>query len=926
MIEVRVLGPLEVVGADGAVPFPARKQRRLLAALLVAPDVVRPADVLIDALWSDTPPPSAEKLLQVYISQLRKVLPPQVAIQTVGAGYVITLGGARLDAVRFEELLGEARGAARAGNASVAASILRRALDLWRGDAYAEFADAEFVRAQAQRLNELRRLAIEERFTAELDLGRHRAVLPEILSAAAENPLRERLQAHAMLALYRSGRQAEALELYRTTRKSLVEELGVEPGDELRRLQAMMLRQDPALDHTVEAQSPTIDLPAPPNPLRGRGRELRELQVLLGNDDVRLVVLTGAGGSGKTRLAVELARCVAERFADGVAFVPLATVREADLAPAVVASALGAPPTSDQPLDALIAHLRGREMLLVLDNFEQLRSAGPTLVVLMEKAPRLKIMVTSRVVLHVSGEHVYPVEPLPAVAAADLFVERARTADPRLDCFDPGTIDALCQRLDRLPLAIELAASHLRALTPAELLKRLDTRLPLLSDGPHDLPARQQTLRSTLEWSFDQLDDGARRDLAALSVFAGGWTMDAAAEVLDAKDVAPQRVRGLLDHSLVVRTATADGSRFAMLETVREFAAERLLAPGDADADVFRRRHAEYSLRLAQSFNLSIDSLGTPTPKRYDAAIVEQDNMRAALDWAAEHDPLLGLSLMAALEQFWVTNNPRESVRRLTELLDAAGDIPLDVRARALRDLGGCNEVSGDWEAAGEHYQRSLDLYRQIGDEAGELRLMHRVTLIAFVRGDLDAAKEVTDDGLRRATAGGFRYERSELLRSASVIAFRTGEPELAYQLECESLELLRGIGPWAWGETSRLRTMAEIASHLGWHARADEHGREALAIARLSGDRIKSLIALAALALVAVRAGDVERAGRIWGAIESEERRSFLGWWTTYRSRYDEVVKAGAVASFEEARAAGREVPLDDMIDEALARPVVVG
>ncbi len=920
-----MLGPLEVVGDAGAISLAARKQRQLLAALVIAPDVVRPADVLIDALWP-APPPSAEKLLHVYVSQLRKALPAAIAIRTVGAGYAVSLDTAVLDAVRFEQMLGEARTAVCTGDLALAASILRRALGLWRGDAYAEFADAEFARAQSQRLDELRRLALEERFAAELEIGRHRSVLPEIVAAAVENPLRERLQAQAMLALYRSGQQAQALDVYRATRRALVEELGIEPGEELRQLQTLMLRQDPGLDRAFDAQASSTELPAPPNPLRGRDRELRELRDLLGSEDVRLVVLTGAGGSGKTRLAVEVARHAADEFADGVAFVPLASVREAEMMPAVVAGVLGLPPVSDEPLEALGAHLRARESLLVLDNFEQLRAAAPALVALLGKAARLKILVTSRVVLHVSGEHVYPVDPLPAAAAAALFVERARTADPRLapDSVDQTTVDELCDRLDRLPLAIELAASHLRALTPGELLARLDTRLPLLSDGPHDLPARQQTLRSTLEWSYEQLDEQASSDLAALSVFAGGWTIDGAAAVLEAESLAPQRVRTLLDHSLVVRTATADGSRFAMLETVREFAAEQLAASGAAGA--VRRRHAGYALRLAQSFNLSIDALGTPTPKRYDAAALEQDNMRAALDWAQGADPLLGLALMAALEQFWVTNSPRESVRRLTDLLAAVDDVPAEVRARALRDLGGCSEVSGDWRAAGDFYEESLELYRQIGDEAGELRLMHRVTLIAFVRGDLDAARSVTDDGLRRATAGGFRYERSELLRSASVIARRSGAIEKAYQLERESLELLRGIGSWAWGENSRLRTLAEIASELGQHERADEHGREALRVARVSGDRIKTVIAVAALASVAARAGDVERAGRLWGAVEAEESRSFMGWWSTYRGGYAQALATCSGADFERARAAGRQLALDDMIAEALGRPLVAG
>ncbi|HEX7105724.1 MAG TPA: BTAD domain-containing putative transcriptional regulator [Acidothermaceae bacterium] len=919
MVEIRVLGPLEVVGDGGPIALAARKHRQLLAALVVAPEVVRPADALIDALWPQAPPRSADKLLQVYVSQLRKVLPPAITIRTSGAGYAINLDGARIDAVRFEELLDQARAAMSEGNASLASSTLRRALELWRGDAYADFADADFARAQAQRLDELRRLAMEERFAAELELGRHRSVLPELLVAAADNPLRERLQGQAMLALYRSGRQAQALDLYRTTRSSLVDELGVEPGDELRELHTLILRQDASLDRRLGVASPAIELPVPPNPLRGRERELGELHALLAHEDVRLVVLTGAGGSGKTRLAIEAARREAPRFADGVAFVPLATVREAEVIPAVVGGALGAPPVSDAPLEALAAHLRAREMLLVLDNFEQLRAAGPTLVWLLARAPQLKIAVTSRVVLHVSGEHVYPVDPLPADAAAELFVERARTVDPRLapDAMESTTINALCDRLDRLPLAIELAAGHLRALTPAELLGRLGSRLPLLSDGPHDLPARQQTLRATLEWSFDQLDDQARRDLEVLSVFSGGCTVDAAAAVLDPGDDILSRLRVLLDHSLLARATTAGGSRFSMLETVRELAAERLALSGSAQE--VRRRHAEYALRLAESCNLSIDALGTPAPMRYDIANVEQDNMRAALDWAHDADPLLGLALMAALEQFWVASSPRESVRRLTELLRAAGDVPAVVRARALRDLGGSSEVSGDWRAAGRYYQQSLDLFREIGDEAGELRLMHRVTLIAFVRGDLDTARAVTQDALVRATTGGFRYERCELLRSASVIAARSGDLARAYELERESLDLLLELGHWPWGENSRLRTMAEIASELGEHARAQQHGREALQAARRSGDRIKTVIALAALALIAARAGDLESAGRIWGAVETEEGRSFLGWWSTYRHRYADVLTACTGAEFDRGRTEGRKTSVDEVIEEVL-------
>ena len=533
--EIRVLGPLELIGERGPLPLGAPKERRLLAALVAEAGTTRSSDALANAIWGESPPRSAPKLLQVYVSKLRKHLPPEAGIRTHGSGYALELQDGVLDAARFESLLEDGREAARAGNAALAASILRRALALWRGHAYGELADEEFVRAEAQRLDELRLVAFEERLAAELAVGRHAAVLAELRALADSYPLRERPQAQLMLALYRSGRQSEALDRFAATRRQLHDELGLEPGAELRDLQRRILQHDPTLSGATDAQEATrASMPMPPNPLLGRERELAELGGLLGRDDVRLVVLTGAGGSGKTRLALEAARRSAGSFANGAAFVELAPVHDPQLIVGEIFSSLGIEQVGSEPLATLVATLRGRELLLLLDNFEQLRDAAPMLVDLLSQAPRLTLLVTSRVVLHVSGEHVYPVEPLGEEAAVELFLERASEADSRFVASDDAqaAIRSICRRLDGLPLAIELAAGRSRTLTPTELLAGLERRLPLLTGGPRDLPARQQTLRATLEWSVDLLDDLERRDLARFSVFPGRFTVESAEAVV----------------------------------------------------------------------------------------------------------------------------------------------------------------------------------------------------------------------------------------------------------------------------------------------------------------------------------------------------------------------------------------------------------
>jgi predicted ATPase/DNA-binding SARP family transcriptional activator len=909
--EVRILGPLEIVGSAGPVRLSARQHRRLVAALLVEQGRTRSADVLVDALWGSSPPASAPKVLQTYVSKLRTQLPACARIETRGAGYALELDEDALDAGRFERLLAEARTAARDGNPGLAASLLRRGLGLWRGQAYGELAYEEFARGEVERLEELRLVALEERIEAELQLRREAELLPELRSLAHTYPLRERLQAQAMLALYRCGHQADALVVYAAARATLVEELGLEPGAELRDLQRRILQHDSALAPAPAAYAAVVPLPASATPLIGRERELKELRQLLGRDDVRLVVLTGAGGSGKTRLALEVARNSAPAFANGVAFVELAPLRDPTLLAIAISGALGIQAAGD-PLETLTTALAPRELLLVVDNAEHVRAGTPILTELIARASRLTIFITSRVVLHLSGEHVYPVEPLGADPAAQLFLERAREADAR---FQPQrgeetVIRRIVDRLDGLPLAIELAASRTRTLSPTELLRRLDARLPLLVGGPQDLPARQRTIRATLEWSFDLLAADEQRDLARLSVFAGGCTLEAAVAVCE---TTLDRLATLVDHNLVQRSMDQNGSRYSLLETIREFAAEQLEARGDGDS--VRRRHAKTYASIAASLGLSVDELGSGMRQRHDLALADQDNMRAALDWALGEDPLLGLELAISLEQFWVASSPHEGMQRLEALLGRADPVPLELRARALRDLGGTTEVSGDIERAALAYDESLKLFKHLGMEKRILRLLHRLANIARARGDLDHARTLSEESLRRARAGGYRYEESDFLASLSHIEFREGNIERALELQLAALAIVREAGGWAWGEPQYLVSVAECSFLLDRLLDAATYARQAFGLSCGIGDRTTATYALAVLALVARGRGDDESAGRLWGAIEAEEERTFLGGWQADREEYSKRILTPKSADFERGFAAGRQLTFEEAV-----------
>jgi predicted ATPase/DNA-binding SARP family transcriptional activator len=588
-----ILGQLGVVRGDDEIPVRRGKLRTLLAILLLAGGRIVPADRLISGLWGDDPPDTAVKILQTYVSQLRTLLEPDRAPGTWGeqlitehTGYRLLVEPDAVDAFRFERLVGQA--AELVGpDPAAARGLLVDALALWRGPALADFADEPFAETEIARLEELRLSAVEQRVAADLALGRHEHVVTELRDLVRRHPLRETLWGNYMLALYRCGRPADALERYEQVRRRLTEELGADPPPALRRLHSAILRQDPALDISDPAPGPRppaapSNLPAALTSFIGRERELAELRRLLATG--RLVTITGVGGVGKSRLALEAARAEAPNHPGGTWLIELAALSRPDLVVHVVAAALGVRERPQQPLaDLLVERLRTAEALLVLDNCEHLIDDVAALAhTLLAACGGLRILATSRERLGMTGEVVRPIAGLtvpapgadnPAalegVDAVRLLVERAVAVDPgfRLDTDTAAATAQLCRRLDGLPLAIELAAAGVNSLGVEHITAHLDDRFRLLAHGNRTALARHQTLRSALDWSYDLLTAAERRLFNRFGVFAGGFTLDAADEVCADPGGPPEPVArllaGLVDKSLVTidsGTGTSTGT------------------------------------------------------------------------------------------------------------------------------------------------------------------------------------------------------------------------------------------------------------------------------------------------------------------------------------------------------------------------------
>jgi predicted ATPase/class 3 adenylate cyclase len=628
------------------------------------------------------------------------------------------------------------------------------------------------------------------------------------------------------------------------------------------------------------------NLPRPASSFVGREQELAQVLARI-EGGARLLTLTGPGGSGKTRLALEAAASLVPSYKAGVFWVGLATVRDPELVVPTVAHTIGAQ-------DGLAAHIGAKEILLLLDNLEQVVAVAPELAALVEACPNLTLLVTSRELLRVRGEVEYEVQPLADSDAAELFCARAHVPANQ-------AVQELCRRLDNMPLALELAAARTKALNPEQILERLGERLDLFRGG-RDADPRQVTLRATIEWSYDLLPPNERELFARLAVFAGGCTLEAAGTVGGAE---LDTLQSLAEKSLVRHT----GDRFWMLETIREFATERLAASGEEDD--LRRRHAEHYLEIAEAANLSLDSLGR-APQRHELVIPEQDNLRAAIDWATGADTELGLRLAVSIENFWITHDPREGLRWFEALLAAANVPDRALLARAWRDCGGCAQMASSHERARGAYERSLQLYRALGDENGVATVIFRLGVDAAISGDFDNMRRLYGESLEMFQSLEDPIGELQVLGNLGGFEFEQGNTELGREMAERSLVLGREAG-WTWWEAAQLASLAEMELESGRVEAGEARAAEALEITRRLGDRRHMVWALAAFAWAVAARGDEELGALLWTGVEAEESRGpIMGWDQKERNRF--------AAHIPDLPRSGRVLSLDEAVEYALS------
>ena len=702
-MHIGLLGELEVLDDEGRdVAIAGAKLRALLAVLALHVGRVVAAEVLVEDLWGDDPPAAARNGLQGLASKLRRALGSADLIVMRGDGYALDLPPEATDIVQFEQRAAEGRAMAATGELEGAVDRLADADALWRGAALTDFTYEDFASAAITRLSESRLAVLEERLGIELELGRHQRVIVQLEDLVAAHPLREGFRGLLMLALYRAGRQADALRIFQEGRHLLGEELGLEPGPDLRRLESAILTQDPSLTPTpapvvapVAVAGSRSSIPEALTPLVGRDSERRDLATLMAEE--RFVTLVGPGGVGKTRLALEVGRAAAEDLSLGGCLVELAPVGDpAGVAPAIAAAL-------DLPDPNRLAEVIGeRDVLIVLDNCEHVITAAAEVAEdLLERCPGLRLLATSREGLRVGGEIIWPVPPLAPDDAVHLFEARAKAAGATTALDEHDLIVDICARLDGLPLAIELAAARTRAFPITQIAARLNDRFRLLTGGSRTALPRQQTLHAVVDWSYELLFDDERRVFERISVFPGGCDL-ATAEVVCADETVASadiadHLGALVDKSLVVAVRVGDGVRFTQLQTLAEYGRERLAERGDAVRirDAMAHHFAALCAQSAEAFT------GDVQRAWLTAIDQEHDNLRAALDWAvATDDAETALTIAGgAAWPHWLTGQVVEGRRWLDDAFACGGeareyDPGLALTGRGLLDfLAACHRA-----------------------------------------------------------------------------------------------------------------------------------------------------------------------------------------------------------------------------------------
>ncbi|HLU57702.1 MAG TPA: BTAD domain-containing putative transcriptional regulator [Pseudonocardia sp.] len=912
-VRFQLLGAVEAYLDERPLDTGHARQRAVLAALLV--DAGRPvaADQLIDRVWADRPPHRARNALSAYVSRLRGLLTEAdgVRITRGPAGYLLAADPLTVDLHLFRHLVSRARAAARPADA---AALLDQALALWRGE--------PFPTVDVPWFADLRSALEAERFAAELDRndaalagGRHAELLGPIAGAAAAHPLDERLAGQLMLAQYRCGRQPEALATYRRIRHRLVEEVGTEPGPQLRAVHQRILDADPGAPAPGRgAGRPRGNLERRPTRFLGRDEDVRVLGDAV--RDAPLITLTGVGGVGKTRLAVETARRVAARFPDGVWMCELAPLSDGAAVGHAVAAALGVHQQQGLDIEHTVAdYLEGRALLLVVDNCEHVLDAAARVVDrIVRRCPAVVVLATSRQPLGVDGERVHPVRPLPAPEAAALFADRASAHRPgfTLDAEAADAVGEICRRLDGLPLAIELAAARIRAMSAVELAHRLDaSRLRHTARGADP---RHHSLVAAIDWSYRLLSEPERALFTRLSLFAGGFDLAAAhgacAEPYHTEDDTLDLLVGLVDKSMVIARDGPQRSRYLVLETLRGYGRERLDRAGLTDR--FAQRHAAHFTALAAHGAREVQ--GPHERIWVERVLPDFDNLRAAFERAvADRDADLALRLVTALPELAHLRVGYESASWAERALDLAdpdhplfpaavgasargawnrGDFAraraLAARARGRVPLRGTGRVAypadvladvalyeGDAASALRHYRAEVARARRDDDPIRLVWTLYYVAVCHAVLRTPEAGLPAAEEAVRVAgrtanpTAG-------SMARYALGLVLKKSAPDRALALFDEAGRLAASVRNFWWHGIALMESAATRAVH----SSARRACRDCIGVLdhwERVGDWSQQWIALRYVVRLLIRVGAVADAVALHAALVAAGRPSPL-------------------------------------------------